>query len=89
MKDNLPAITQPHQRDEYTKAPRAAMIATYVTGAAAGTTLLSAISAGMWGWVAVYAIASLAISAVVNWALNALEPKPKLKSPSPKQAVPY
>ena len=80
MKDNLPAITQPHKRDEYTKAPRAAMIATYVTGAAAGTTLLSAISAGMWGWVAVYAIASLAISAVVNWALNALKPKPKTDS---------
>ena len=80
MKDNLPAITQPHKRDEYTKAPRAAMIATYVTGAAAGTTLLSAISAGMWGWVAVYAIASLAISAVVNWALDALKPKPKSDS---------
>ena len=62
MKNNLPVVVQPHQRDEYTKAPRAALIATYITGAAAGTTLFSAIAAGMWGWVAVYAIASLAIS---------------------------
>ena len=80
MKNNLPVVVQPHQRDEYTKAPRAALIATYITGAAAGTTLFSAIAAGMWGWVAVYAIASLAISMVVNWALDALKPKPKSDS---------
>lgn len=71
MTKNLPSVFMPHQRDEYTKAPRAAFIATALTGAAAGTTLMTAITAGMWGWVAVYAIASLAISAVVNWALGA------------------
>ena len=71
MTKNLPSVFMPHQRDEYTKAPRAAFIATALTGAAAGTTLMTAITAGMWGWVAVYAIASLAISAVVNWVLGA------------------
>ena len=71
MTKNLPSVFMTHQRDEYTKAPRAAFIATALTGAAAGTTLMTAITAGMWGWVAVYAIASLAISAVVNWALGA------------------
>ena len=71
MKKNLPAVFEPYKNDEYTKSPRAAFIATAITGAAAGTTLMTAITAGMWGWVAVYAIASLAISAVVNWALGA------------------
>ena len=76
----LPAILDPWNTKEVEKPKRAAAIATWVTGAAAGTTLFSAIAAGMWGWVAVYALASLAISAVVNWALKKLAPKPKTDS---------
>ena len=78
MKNDIPfnVIRNPNDWDNVPRDPISAAIATSVTGAAAGTTLTAAITAGAWGWVGVYAISSIAISAVTSAVIGALTPKP-------------
>lgn len=52
--------------DKQPRDPVSAFIATAVTGAAAGTTLMTAIAAANFAWVAVYAVSTIAISAVMG-----------------------
>jgi hypothetical protein len=78
MRSNLPYNVMRHA-NSWEVAPRdpiSAAIATYVTGAAAGMTLTTALATGAWGWIGVYAISTLAISAVTSAVLGALAPKP-------------
>ena len=78
MRSNLPYNVMRHA-NSWEVAPRdpiSAAIATYATGAAAGMTLTTALAAGAWGWIGVYAISTLAISAVTSAVLGALAPKP-------------
>ena len=80
MRSNLPYNVMRHA-NSWEVAPRdpiSAAIATYATGAAAGMTLTTALAAGAWGWIGVYAISTLAISAVTSAVLGALAPKPDL-----------
>lgn len=77
VKSNMPYNVMRH--NDWDRAPRdpiSAAIATYVTGAAAGTTLVAAVGAGMIGWVGVYALSTIAISMVTSAVLGALAPKP-------------
>lgn len=78
MRSNLPYNVMRHA-NSWDRAPRdpiSAAIATYATGAAAGMTLTTALATGAWGWIGVYAISTLAISAVTSAVLGALAPKP-------------
>ena len=84
-KAGLPAIVDPWNKKEFDRVnrdPVSAMIATYVTGATAGTTLVAAVGASMWGWVAVYAVSTIAITAAVSWAIGQTLGRPQLDFPA-------
>ena len=76
MSKNFPYNVMRHR--DWDKAPRAAAIASYVTGYASFSAALAA-GAGI-SFAATYVVATLAISAVTSWAISALAPKPDFSS---------
>lgn len=76
MSKNFPYNVMRHR--DWDKAPRAAAIASYVTGYASFS---AAVAAGAgFAFAATYVVATLAISAVTSWAVSALAPKPDFSS---------